>query len=258
MILACIWFSLGRDGLGFQYLWPNYPQVNQLINENFVELMIIISTLLFSNRFVQKYTKSNKVLKFTFWAILIKMVLFVYQIIGSPLTANGYIIATILILLVPFTLGLRSLIKVKIYSWSYTFAYACLFLVIAYSYSKTITLFDDPVINWYFVHPVIFLEVVLFSLSIFNQIKFLQEQYIDANREKTLALEENNRLTQELNTKLKQKVRERTEKIERMAQDLANKNVALQTTNIKLQELNSQENQINDYLREKTAAYQCR
>ncbi|WP_084166197.1 7TM diverse intracellular signaling domain-containing protein [Anditalea andensis] len=250
LILACIWFSLGRDGFGFQYIWPNTPWINRLTNENFIEFFIILATLLFSNRFVQKYTKSDKVIKFTYWAILVKMAFFINQLYFFELYYITYISITILILLVPFSLGLRSLAKVNIYSWSYIMAYGCLFLVIMYSYSKTIDIFDNPVLNWYFVYPVIFLEMVLFSFSIFRQIKFLQNEYIVANRERALALEKNNQLTLEMNTKLKEKVKARTEEIEAMAADLARKNVELQTTNLKLQELNSQVSQMNKYLEE--------
>lgn len=32
LLLACIWFSLGRDGLGFQYLWPTSPWINKFTN----------------------------------------------------------------------------------------------------------------------------------------------------------------------------------------------------------------------------------
>ncbi|AFL84749.1 7TM-containing protein possibly involved in signal transduction [Belliella baltica DSM 15883] len=250
LIIACIWFSLGRDGLGFQYLWPNSPWVNKLNNEKVIELIIILATLLFSERYIQKYTKNKNVMKLTVWAIMLKLLLFVNQLFIFELNYIHYIVITIIILLVPFSLGLYSLIKAKIYSWSYVFAYLCLFLVIVYSYSRSIQLFDNPVLNWYFVYPVIFAEMILFSFSIFNQLKFLQNQFLEANAEKTIALEKNNQLTQELNSKLKEKVRARTEKIEKMAADLAQKNVELQTTNVKLQELNSQVTQLNNYLQE--------
>jgi len=248
LILACIWFSLGRDGLGFQYLWPHFPQINRYSHENIIELFIIVTTLLFSNRFIQKYTKSNKVQNLTIWAISLKLVLFINQLFIFELYYITYIVLTILILLIPFSLGLYALIKVNIYSWSYIFAYACLFLVIIYSYSKTVQLFENPVLNWYLVYPVIFMEMIFFSFSIFNQIRYLKDEYIIATKEKNLALEKNNQLTHELNSKLKDKVRARTEKIEKMAADLAQKNVELQTTNLKLEELNSQVTQMNNYL----------
>ncbi|MBS9522749.1 signal transduction protein [Litoribacter alkaliphilus] len=250
LILACIWFSLGRDGLGFQYLWPNSPWVNKLHNENFIELTIILSTLLFSDRFIRKYTKLNSISHLTYWTISLKVVLYINQIFFYELNYIVYLTVTIIILFIPFSLGLHSLMKAKVFSWSYTFAYACLFLVIIYSYSKTIQIFDSPILNWYIVYPVIFLEMVLFSFSIFNQIKFLQDEYIAANLEKTQVLEINNQLTKKLNSKLKRKVRARTEKIERIAVDLEQKNKELQTANLKLEELNAQIFQMNQSLEE--------
>ncbi|MCH7402022.1 7TM diverse intracellular signaling domain-containing protein [Belliella kenyensis] len=250
LILACIWFSLGRDGLGFQYLWPNSPWINKLNNEKIIELFIILATLLFSNRYIQKYTKSDKVFKATIWAAFAKLLLFLSQIYVYELYYINYLIITFLILIIPFSMGLYTLAKEKIYSWSYIFAFACLFLVIVYSYSKSIQLFDNPVINWYFVYPVIFIEMILFSFSIFKQIKFLQDEYVNANKERTLVLEKNNQLTLQLNSKLKEKVKARTEKIEKMASDLAKKNVELQTTNLRLEELNAQVTQMNKFLEE--------
>ncbi|MGY6543286.1 MAG: 7TM-DISM domain-containing protein, partial [Cyclobacteriaceae bacterium] len=248
LILACIWFCLGRDGLGFQYLWPNYPWLNRLNNEYFIELIIILTTLLFSNRFIQKYTKSSRTHKLTSLAVLLKLGFFINQVYFVELYYVTYIVITIIILLIPFSHGLYILAKSGIYSWPYIFAYLCLFLVIIYSYGKSIELFNNPVINWYLVYPVIFLETVFFSFSIFNQIKFLQQESIQANKEKTLALEKNNQLTLELNSQLKEKVRERTEEIEKMAESLAQKNVELQTTNLKLQELNTKVTQLNSIL----------
>jgi hypothetical protein len=253
LILACIWFSLGRDGLGFQYIWPSHPWVNKLNNEYFIELVIILATLLFSNRFIQKYTKSNRMLKLTYWAVLLKLVLFINQVYVFELYYITYLTLTIIILLIPFSTGLLALSRAGIYSWPYIFAYACLFLVIIYSYAKSIQIFDNAVLNWYLVYPVIFLETILFSFSIFNQIKFLQAEFLQANKERTLALEKNNQLTKELNSKLKKKVRARTEKIEKMAEALSHKNIELQTTNVKLQELNAQVTQLNAILEQNNA-----
>lgn len=250
LLLACIWFSLGRDGLGFQYLWPTSPWINKFTNHSITELAVILSTLLFSNHFVQKYTKNKLLVYVTMGAVVLKMILFFNQTASYTIAPVPYIFGTILILLVPFVIGLVMLLQVKVFSMSYTFAYACLFLVIIHSYTKEFAFFDDPVLNWYFVHPVIFLEVVFFSLSIFKQLKFLQDKYKEATLEKTEALEEKNRLIQEMNTQLQQKVKERTREVELMAADLASKNVSLQTTNLTLQELNSQVTLINNYLKE--------
>ncbi|MDN3670412.1 7TM-DISM domain-containing protein [Echinicola jeungdonensis] len=249
-IFACIWFSFGRDGLGFQFLWPNLPSLNKITDESITQLLVILATLLFSNKFVQKYNSSPRLFKLTLLAIAMKLVVFANQELGYTLNAIPYITVTLIILLIPFLVGLYKLIKTKIYSWSYILAYTCLFLVIIHSYTKTITLFNDPIINWYIVHPVIFIQVVLFSLSIFNQIKFLQDQFQKVSQERTEALKEKNKLTDEMNNQLQIKVKERTEQIEKMATDLASKNVELQTTNIKLRELNSQVEQINEFLRE--------
>lgn len=253
LILSYIWFSLGRDGLGFQYFWPNNPWLNQLNNQYVIEFFIIVTTLLFSNRFVQKYTKSDRVLKFTNWAIVLKLIFFINQLFFFEFNFTTYLVITILILLIPFGFGLRELIKEEIHSWSYIFAYACLFLVIIYTYSRSIELFQNPILNWYLVYPVIFLEMLLFSFSIFNQVKFLQDEFIRANEEKTLVLEKNNQLTQELNSKLKEKVRARTAKIERLAEDLAQKNEELQATNQKLEELNKKVTEMNTLLQANNA-----
>lgn len=250
LLVSCIWFSLGRDGLGFQYLWSSFPRINDFTNHRVTELVMVLSTLLFSNHFVQKYVKDSLLTKVTIGAAILKTLLFLNQTYGYTIPQLPVLIGAILVLFVPFLMGLIRLLRVKVFSWSYTFAYACLFLVIAHSYTKDFVLFTDPVLNWYFVHPVIFLEVVLFSLSIFRQLKFLQDKYKEAHEEKTLVLEEKNRLIEDMNVQLQRKVKERTKEIELMASDLAEKNVALQTTNLTLQELNVQVTTINNYLKE--------
>ncbi|AGA78916.1 7TM-containing protein possibly involved in signal transduction [Echinicola vietnamensis DSM 17526] len=251
LIVSSIWFSLGRDGLGFQYLWPSVPWINTITNfSSLTELIVIISTLLFSYFFVQKYKKTPILKPLTVAAIAIMMGMFLNQNYGMVMDAIPYMVISFLILLVPFTIGLRSLLSIGRFSLSYTLAYVCLFLIIFHSYTRAFALFNDPILNWYFVHPVIIIEMVLFSLSILNQIKYLQEEYKKANIEKTTALEEKNRVTYEMNNRLHQKVKERTEEIENMATALAQKNVVLQTTNLKLEELNAQISNINRYLKE--------
>jgi len=50
-ILSCILFTLYEDSLGFQYLWPNKPWINHLLENTFLPFYLI-ALLLYAHRFL--------------------------------------------------------------------------------------------------------------------------------------------------------------------------------------------------------------
>ncbi|TVP48174.1 MAG: signal transduction protein [Mongoliibacter sp.] len=241
-LFSCIWYSLGRDGLGFQYLWPGYPQINLLTKRLFTQLLLVVSALLFSNHFVQKLQKSRVAKKVTWTAIAMIVFLTLNQEYGAKLPDAYMLVLFTGILSAPILMMLRVLKKINQMSWAHSFAMVCMLIGLLQSYASeaNVELFNNPIINWYFANPVIFAEVVFFSISIFSQIGYLQKKSIIADRELNMVLIEKNKLQDELNNKLKKRVKKRTEKIRAMANELSLKNRQLLLANNKLRKLNEE------------------
>ncbi|WP_009035032.1 7TM-DISM domain-containing protein [Indibacter alkaliphilus] len=241
-LYACIWYSLGRDGLGFQYLWPNFPELNILTRRLLTQLLLVISALLFSNYFVQKIHKSPAINKVTWGAILLIVLLTLNQEYGFKVGDFYMLLIFSSILLVPIVGMVRTLVKIRQMSWAHSFALICMFIGLLQSYASeaNVELFDDPIINWYFANPVIFAEVIFFSISIFNQIGYLQKKSFIAERSLNRALLEKNELQDKLNSNLKDLVKKRTQKVRSLANELAEKNRQLLRANTKLKKLNEE------------------
>ncbi|PRY85773.1 7TM protein involved in diverse intracellular signaling [Mongoliibacter ruber] len=241
-LFSCIWYSLGRDGLGFQYLWPNIPEVNLLTKRILTQLLLVVSALLFANHFVQKLAKDLWVKCSTWSAIVLIILLTINQELGMKINDQLVLVLITLVLLVPIILMVRALIRINQISWAHSFALVCMLIVILQSYASeaNFDLFDNAIVNWYFANPVIFAEVIFFSISIFNQIGYLQKKGLEADRDLNIVLREKNRLQDELNNKLKKRVKKRTEKINDLANELSLKNRQLLTANNKLRQLNEQ------------------
>lgn len=241
-LLTCIWYSLARDGLGFQYIWPNFPELNVLTKRLFTQLLLVFSTLLFANHFVQKLKYSRLVNQATWGAIVLIIMLTLNQEYGYKIEDLLMLLTFSLILLVPILLMIRVLITSRQMSWPHAFAMLCMLIALLQSYASeaNVTLFENPVINWYFANPVIFAEVVLFSISIFNQLGQLRKKSMLADKELNQVLLEKNKLQSKLNSKLKKKVKKRTEEINALAEELSKKNEQLLLANSQLQKLNQE------------------
>lgn len=248
LIVATIWYSLSRDGLGFQFLWPSVPSINNLAKTRIAELLLLSSTLAFSSKLINN-TGDYRMIRFLSWtAIIFKCLAFTYEEIFSPIPSSLSFPLSLILLGAPFLASLVTQLKKKQFLWLSNIAFLSLFLSFVQVYASDIVIFDNLVINWYLFNGGIIIEVSLFSLSIISQIVSLRRQNAQSNLEKIEMLQENNRIKTELNTKLEAKVMDRTKEIECMAKDLAEKNALLNVNNFKLKQLNDQVVEMNKHL----------
>ncbi|MFH6985764.1 7TM-DISM domain-containing protein [Marinoscillum luteum] len=248
LIAATIWYSFSRDGLGFQFLWPTFPALNYFAKQRIAELLLIISTLAFSSKFLNNTGDYHRIRLLTWTAIGLKFCISFYEEIVTPISSDLGFILSLGILGVPFVAGLIAQIRRNQFLWLSNIAFLCLFLSFVQVYASDITIISNLVINWYLFNAGIFLEVSFFSLSIISQIVSLRRQNERANKERILILQEHNRVKDELNTRLEAKVAERTRKIEDLLEDLAEKNELLEANNIRLEDLNAQVSEMNQLL----------
>ncbi|HTF82808.1 MAG TPA: 7TM diverse intracellular signaling domain-containing protein, partial [Cytophagales bacterium] len=84
-------YSAAQDGLGFQYLWPQHPQINNHIPA-FALCLFIINQLLFSVSFHKVFTLKSIFLRI---ALILSLCRVIYLIVGL------YFLPTILVYLAP-------------------------------------------------------------------------------------------------------------------------------------------------------------
>ena len=78
-VLGIVLYLMSKNGTGFQYIWPNIPEVNKYVDSLSISVGIVF-LLLFSNSYLE-LNKNNKLLqKVIFGSILLKLIILVFQI----------------------------------------------------------------------------------------------------------------------------------------------------------------------------------
>lgn len=236
--------SMCHDGIGFQYLWPAHPEWNKSI-QLFAHFGLVCWTLLYSRWFLNTKTNSPKTDRIIKWLVIFIVTLLVAVLLFRP-SHLGYLIVAANI---PFLIVYATAFKIykngfkpaRFFLIAFTFFFAG-FIVRILTYFGLI---DNSIIAVYSYNIGVVLEMVLFSVAIGDKIKTMKEERELALVEKDLIqqkiieqLYENEKLKTKVNRELEEKVKERTEEVERKNQDL-------NEANAKLKELTDQANAWN-------------
>ena len=137
-IISSAFFISWKDGLGFQFLWPHTPQLNQY-HHSLGLYLLMISFMLYANNFLELKTKYSKAYFTTFGIILLNTIFFLFNILDpsffDPLpflyllsflyffvlavyfTVQGYLPARYLLITLSCTLTALLVIKLRYLGW---------------------------------------------------------------------------------------------------------------------------------------------
>jgi hypothetical protein len=240
-------YCLGRDGLGFQFLWPSFPSFNEITHHNYTQFFFIVFTLLYSISFLKLKNELNFMYRLTKTALIFKIITFSIFIFYQT---EPHYIFTIdsLILLIPFISGILSVRKGNRYAKYYVAAFTFLFISFLLIFMEERRLLPYIVINWYFINIGMLLEVIFLAVALFDQIRILRAQNEKASKTIISELKEKELLKDKLNQELEKKVEERTKEIKEMLSTLEEKNSELHSANKELKFLTEKINQMNELL----------
>lgn len=219
-------FQFTLDGYSFQYFWPNMVWwANHALL--FFTSITVLTVLLYAQAFLQlkKYLpRINRV--FSTLQVLALIVL-----LGSLTDGPAYELAFPLInflslvstLLILFTLVIAHFNRITV---SPFFPAAFLFLMLGgiYFILGNVNIIDNTPITENAIKFGSVLEIILLSISMAGRYKNLQRDKEIAQQSALEKLEEMNRLKDQINVELESQVKERTAKIERQNDELAEKN----------------------------------
>lgn len=249
-ILSGILMSLNEDKLGFQYLWPESPELNPLLAYYVAPFLLLFSLLLYASEFL-KLRKRIKVVYKLVWA------LFVIYVLGFFL--NFYYSIELLLrvfYIMPFVVVFIS----SILLFYKGYKYSRFFMLGSGLIMTSIILIQVRAEGWlpgtlftvYILNYSLVAEAILFSLAIADRIKIIQKEKVSAQHEVIKELEENRKLQNTLNQELKEKQllqekvnRELEEKVNERTFELKSKTEELEISNYKLQSLIDQANKMN-------------
>lgn len=206
-------YSLFRDGTGFQYYWPNLPQINNH-GELIAQFFVVIFALLFAKHFLNTKNNSPIMDKAIKIAIGVRILYFLLSYTFFPnLLWHRQIDSLYFILayLAGFVTYYNGFIAARFYIVSYTLL-VCGFIILVL---ERFSFIPPGVISYYSFQIGGSLEMIIFSLALADKIKQIRN--------------EQEQMKDSLNKQLEKKVKERTKDLETQKQIVMEKNKELDT-----------------------------
>ncbi|HAP58157.1 MAG TPA: hypothetical protein DCR93_01125 [Cytophagales bacterium] len=176
-------FYLTLEGLGFQYVWPNIPQLNYQLH--FFDALVAISVILFTMNFLQLKQKAKRGYYFAvFMLVYFGVVLFVNTFVDFSLAGVMGQLGSVILALYVIGVGVYALFK-GIYVARFFVAAWTLFMSTAIIYFGALNgLFPYTFLTSNALYMGNMSEVILLSLALADRINLLKRE----NRKKQEAL----------------------------------------------------------------------
>lgn len=232
--------SIQGDGLGFQYLWPSHPQINEWLN--FAPQLLLICFSAYAINFLELRKRSPFNYKIILYLLIVYFCLYTINLFF----ATDYIH---LLYLLPFFIIYG--VSVKVY-WQgnktarfFVLGYS-LFLfsqVFYFLISRGIRLENEILILLYVygLNIGFVLETFIFSIALADKIKLFKQEKETAQQAIIDQLKINEELKDKVNRELELKVSERTRALEeaqtrlqKQAEEISSMNLLLDVENYKL------------------------
>ncbi len=232
-------YAMSIDGIAFQYLWPNYPEWNQVANGIF-SYSIVVWAILFSMKFLSTKTRAPW-MHYTLQLILVvKSMLFLIGILWLPsfLEIRYYDV-------IPFFFIFFS----SIYIWArgykvvrfFVIAYGVLFTGMAIKVLTNAAIIQHYTLIYYSLHIGFLIEMLLLTFALGDRIRILKNNRDRALKRSLNQMKVNYELKEKVNKELENKVKNRTLELEQ-------KNHLLESFNAQLVEKDEEIKRINSLL----------
>lgn len=252
-LLSVAAYAMCMDGIGFQYLWPDNPEWNQIAFGIFL-FLIIFWALLFSKTFLKPQVRAPFLNKLFLLVIIGRCILFALALFYNHELFDLQYIETVPLILIFYT---------SIYVWSkgykparfFVVAYGVLFIGFFVKALVISGMLPFGIIMYYSLHISFLLEMLLLSFALGDRVRILKNKRDRAQIRIIQQLEVNEKLKDQinqelsLNVTLKEQVnKELEQKVSERTKELDEKNKQLEQINQKLINQAKEINQINSIL----------
>ncbi|WP_194774625.1 7TM diverse intracellular signaling domain-containing protein [Pararhodonellum marinum] len=238
-LLSVAAYALCLDGIGFQYIWPNFPEFNQIAN-GFFRFSIVLWAVLFSIRFLN--TKNRARYAHRILQVILGLNVLV---LGMGLLIDKLFFEISYFDILPFVCVFITSIFILLKGYKvarfFVVAYGVLFVGILIKVLVSTSIIDHSTLGYYSLHLAFLLEMILLTMALGDRFRIMKE-YRDMAMRKTLRqMEANNALKDKVNRELEAKVKERTRELE-------HKNQELEITNARILEKDEEIKRMNAIL----------
>jgi hypothetical protein len=247
-IIACALLSFEYDGLGFQFLWPDHPFVNPIINGYLPWFLFIVGFIFYAQHFIGRKKHTYK----KFYSLL-----FTITIIDMTLAVMG-ILPEILIyylfmapLLIIYAIAIDDFRKGAKGNRYFIVGQSFLLLSIFITISGWFGVMDSNLFTVYSFNAGVVLEAIIFSYAFIDKYNITKLEKEKAKQNVIDQLEENKILQTKVNRELEIKVQERTLQLQTEKEKLNDANQKLEVLMAEVNSMNSKLDYDNWHLNKK-------
>jgi signal transduction histidine kinase len=211
-ILSMVLYTLSLDGLGFQYVWPSYPFINDHVQHISI-FSLLIFALLYSRSFLKPVFRASTLDRVFISVIVFRAAIFIAGLTAFPGLLNIPFF-DILAMLFIYGVGIYALFRGYTPARFFILAFTMLFIGFAVTSLASIGVLKGMDYLQYALNVGVTCEMILLSFSLADRIKLLLEDRSKAREQVINQLQEKEQLKDRLNRMLEDKVLERTKELE--------------------------------------------
>ncbi|MBC7387630.1 MAG: hypothetical protein H7329_00325 [Opitutaceae bacterium] len=240
---GCILLSIREDGMAFQFLWPIFPSLNELIVFHLASPLFLLSFLVYSIAFLG-LRKQKGILYALYILAFSYLFLEIFAALGLQLHFGfDWLLASISLII--YFSALRQA-KNDLYSRYFVLGFSMVILGLLINLLRYFALIPSNIFTVYSFNFGIFFEAIIFSMALAQRVKVIQSERNDALSKLVVQLKENDSLQKSLIIELEEKKllqdkvnRELEEKVRERTAELQTANDQLKTYASKVDQLNS-------------------
>lgn len=231
-VISCVFSSLAEDGLGFQYIWYNYPEINSWLAD-FQPIIYLLFFLVYSLSFLDINQNSKNFKKTTIYVFICYTILHIVSInlhLMPVYWVPFYFTPFIIIWnysLKKYRSGVKSMRFLLLGSTLILISFLIFYL-------RMRGLVENSIYVVYFFNFAVTIEIILFSIAMGDKLRFIQNENLSNKELIIISLKENEKLSQKVNRELEQKVNERTSELTNAKQKLEIQSEKITKMNLQL------------------------
>lgn len=244
-VLSCFLVSFSEDGIGFQYLWPEYPYMNHVFSI-LAPVFLLFSFFAYSDAFLELKNSIRWVVGSLCLCYIILYTFFNLGYVPSELAHVSFFAPFIAIYIGGLFIYRKGFRPARFFLVGYSFIIISIGIFILRHYG----LVPTNLFTVYSFNISYLLEVVILSAALGDRFKMAKKEKEYAQLRVIQQLRENEKLKDAVNRELEEKVKEKTLALSHKNEELAGANDKLEDAYRKLQAQSKEIEKINSRLKD--------